>query len=554
MTAGQVLTRSPGVAIAVRLAIAALVLHLVLIQPNHPAAMTWQAPLLFALELPVILLLLTALRGRWVFGLRVVLTGILTLLAVLRSADFVMFTALARGFNPVADLVLVDAGLRLLSGAIGPLATAFAALGALLAVVCVGWAIWWATGIWAALAPPRAVARAAGLGTALAAFVAIAEIGMALGKWSLPAAPPGAAFTARLAYERAVTVRQTLIDLAVFRAATRQDPYAGRMGLLDHLVQADRDVLVVFVESYGRSSMETPFYAQTHRATLRAAQTRLRGAGLAMRTGLLEAPTRGGQSWLSHATFANGLWVNDQTRYGAMLASGRETLFHVAARAGFTTAAVMPQITLEWPEAEEMGFDHILAARDLGYAGAPFNWVTMPDQFTFAALDRLVREPAERPVFAQIALGSSHAPWTPVPSLVPWDEVGDGRIFDPMAAAGDPPDVVWRDRERVRAQYRKAIDYALATVLDYAALHADDPPLMIVLGDHPAADFVALDSRADVPIHVIGPPDLVARLDALGWQDGLIAGAQMAPLPMDRMRDLLIEAFSSGADMQGPRE
>jgi hypothetical protein len=102
----------------------------------------------------------------------------------------------------------------------------------------------------------------------------------------------------------------------------------------------------------------------------------------------------------------------------------------------------MPQITLDWPESARMGFETVLAAGDLGYAGLPFNWVTMPDQFTFAALDRLLRTASDdRPLFAQLALGSSHAPWVPVPDLVPWEEIGDGTIFNAMALSGDPPDV-----------------------------------------------------------------------------------------------------------------
>jgi hypothetical protein len=56
--------------------------------------------------------------------------------------------------------------------------------------------------------------------------------------------------------------------------------------------------------------------------------------GLSMRSGCCGAPTRGGQSWLSHATFANGLWIDNQTSYGAVLASGRETLFHIAPKPG----------------------------------------------------------------------------------------------------------------------------------------------------------------------------------------------------------------------------
>jgi hypothetical protein len=195
-----------------------------------------------------------------------------------------------------------------------------------------------------------------------------------------------------------------------------------------------------------------------------------------------------------------------------------------------------------------MGFDTILAAKDLGYRGQPFNWVTMPDQFTLAALDRHLRaDPGARPLVAQVALISSHAPWVPVPALVPWEEIGDGRVFDAMAAAGDPPDVVWRDRDRVRAQYAKAVDYALSAVLAYAERHAAAPPLILVLGDHQAAPFVAQDARWDVPAHLIGPPHLVAAAAGWGWAPGLIPPAD-APAPgMEVMRDRILRAWSTGA-------
>lgn len=526
-----------------RLGLAAAILHLVLIQPNHPAALTFQALLLFPLELPVILLALIAAGGRVATGVRIVLTIAITVLCVLKAADFAMFTALARGFNPVADPALVGAGLRLLSGAIGVLPAAFATLGGGLAVVALAAATWWATGVWAALGVRRAARIVTGAGAVVFAGLAMAQVGQSTGAWRLPVSPPGAAFTARVGVERAVLIRDTLRELSTFRAATDRDPHADRSDLFDRI---DRDVLIVFVESYGRTSLDTPYYADLHLDTLSRSAARLDALGMSMASGLLEAPTMGGQSWLSHATVANGLWVSDQIRYRAVLASGRETLYHLAARSGFHTATVMPQITLAWPEARLMGFETILAADDLGYEGEPFNWVTMPDQFTFAATDRLLREALDEPVFVQIALGSSHAPWVPVPELVAWDEIGDGRIFNEMAASGDPPEVVWRDRDRVRAQYRKSIDYALSTVFDYAARHADAPPLMVVIGDHQAAEFVALDDRADVPVHVIGPQHLVAQVSAVGWTEGLIPDPRMPVLGMDRMRDLLIEAFSSG--------
>lgn len=526
-----------------RLALAALILHLLLVQPNHPDAMTWGALAAVPLELPVILLaLIAAGRSRLGAALRTALVAALTLIVVLKAADFAMFTALSRGFNPVADLALVEAGVRLLVGAIGPILAVLAVVGALLAIVAVAVAAWWATGVWSAVALPR-LRVAAAVGALACAGIATAEIGAATDRWELPVTPPGTAFTARFGIERVEMTRNTLADLARFRDAAASDPYAAAEGLLNLV---DRDVLIVFVESYGRTSLDTPLFADLHRQTLAEGESRLAARGLSMASGLLASPTRGGQSWLAHATVANGLWVDGQTRYGAVLASGRQTLFHLARRAGFHTAAVMPQITLDWPESSVMGFDTILAARDLGYEGPPFNWVTMPDQFTFAALDRLLREEVrDKPLFVQVATGTSHAPWVPVPEVIPWEEIGDGRVYDEVARSGDPPEVVWRDRDRVRAQYRLAVDYALRTVLAYAERHADDPPLMIVMGDHQTAGFIALDERPDVPIHVIGPDHLVALIRDIGLSPGLIPPDDAPVRPMDEVRDLILEAFTA---------
>lgn len=538
----------PALRLALRLLLATLVLHVVLVQPNHPDAMTWRALAVFPLELPVVIFGLLALgNGAVGRAVRSALVAALMLISVLKAADFAMFTALARGFNPVADLVLVGAGLRLLTGAIGLVLTILAVIAALIGIAVVAAALWWATGAWARVPVRRGSARgAAALAAMLCAAVATAEIGGAMGRWSLPAHPPGAAFTARVGVERWLQARATLTDLRLFEAAARSDAYAGAEGLLDRI---DRDVIVVFVESYGRTSLDTPFFAGLHRETLAAAEADLAARGLTMASGFLRSPTQGGQSWLAHATFSNGLWVDGQTRYGAVLVSGRQTLFHLARDAGFHTAAVMPQITLDWPEGLVMGFETILAADDLGYRGRPFNWVTMPDQFTFAALDRLLRdEDDDRNLFIQIATGTSHAPWVPVPELVEWEMIGDGTIFNEMADAGDPPDVVWRDRDRVRAQYRLAVDYALRTVFAYAARHSENPPLMIVLGDHQAAGFIALDDRPEVPMHVIGPADLVARTEAWGLAPGLTPEPDTPVIPMDRMRDLILDTFTSGPD------
>ncbi|ABD53221.1 hypothetical protein [Jannaschia sp. CCS1] len=532
-----------------RLAIAALILFLVLIQPNHPAALAWGALGVFPLELPAILLAMIAFgKGRIGRVIRLLLTIVLVFVAILKTADIIMFDALSRGFNPVADLPLIDAFIRLLSGTLGPVLTGAASIGAVLVAVLIAWLIWWALGVWSRVSVRPWLARGSGLAAAVTTLLVIAEAGDTMGQWDLPAQPPGTAFTARLGAERVGMIRRTIIELRAFRDEVANDPFTGADGLF---AQIDRDVLIIYVESYGRTSFDTLFYADLHRETLATYQARLGDLGLSMQSGFLASPTHGGQSWLAHSTVANGMWIDNQVRYAAALSSGRETLFHHAANAGLRTATVMPQITLDWPEALVMGFEEILTFDDLGYEGLPFNWVTTPDQFTLAALDRLLRDANDpRHLLAQVALISSHAPWVPVPEIVPWEDIGDGTIFNEIAASGDTPAVVWRDRERVRFQYRLAVDYALQAVFEYAVLHADDPPLMVVIGDHQAASSIGLDERREVPIHIIGPDALVSALGEIAPSGGLLPDENAGVIPMDALRDIFLEAYSDAPDQR----
>jgi hypothetical protein len=527
------------VAQALRFFLAAGALWLILIQPNHPGALTWGALRLFPLELPVILAALVGLPGRARL-FRAVLVAALIAIALLKAVDFAMFLAFNRGFNPVTDWGLIGAGWNLGSGTLGAPMAALAVLaaGALAAGIAV--LLWWATDIWAALSPPPGLRRGALALAAVSGAYAVAEIGHAGAVWRLPFDPPGAAFTARLGWERASLVRRTRDELSAFRAAAATDSEAGRPGQLARL--GGRDVLVVFVESYGRASFDNPRYAPTHLATLREGERTLADAGLAIRSGWLASPIEGGQSWLAHATLASGLRVDDQIRYAALLASPRQTLWQIAAGAGYRTAAVMPQITVAWPEGTRLGFGTRLAAADMGYAGPAFNWVTMPDQFTLAALPRLLPA-SEKPLFATVVLVSSHAPWVPVPEMIPWNEVGDGAVFARFTEDAPAPVEVWADDDLVRDQYRLAIDYSLRVLFDWAARQGPEGPLLIVLGDHPAVGFVSGVGSPDVPVHLIGPAEALAPFAGWGWTAGAVPAADLPDWPMEAFRDRFLAAL-----------
>lgn len=523
--------------------LAAAILHLVLIAPNQPTAMTLAALTMVPLELPVILLLLWLMppKSDWNRPTRFGLVGVLVLTLVGRIADYATFTAFDRGFNSIVDWRLIEAGWLTLVASTGWTLALVAAGSTILAIVIVGLLINWATGIWAALATQRLARPWLLTGTALGLVLMITDIGFHRNLWAHN--PPGDAFTTRTATSDAIQWSRTLTALNRFSQSIKNDPFAGQNNLLSRLTQ--NDVLIIYVESYGRSSFDNPLYAQTHIPTLVQAQQRLANQNLEMRSGWLEAPMVGGQSWLSHSTIASGLQISNQGLYRMLINSQRPTLYHYAQRAGFQTVAVMPGIRMDWPEGEYFGFDVIFDADSLGYEGEPYNWVTMPDQFTLSAFDRFSRRQSPRqPLFAQIALISSHAPWTPIAPVMAWNAVGDGSIFSQWADSGDPPEVVWQDMARVRDQFRQSVDYSLQVAFSYAEQQFPNSPLIVILGDHEPARFVSQVPGRDVAVHFIGSPEQIAAINPWQWTPGLVPAKDLPVWPMDQFRDQFINAFS----------
>ncbi|WP_430511504.1 hypothetical protein [Pannonibacter phragmitetus] len=347
--------------------------------------------------------------------------------------------------------------------------------------------------------------------------------------------------------ERLRVVARSIADLSAFEAELVQ---AADLPPLEQLFARvrGRDVVLVFIESYGRSAIEDPRYAPLTGPRLAAVQAELEGAGYAMASGWARSPTVGGLSWLAHGTLLSGLWVDSQARYDLLMRSERPSLNRLFRDAGWQSVAVMPAITMDWPESAYYGYDKVLAAKDLGYTGKPFNWVTMPDQYTLSAFDRLAMRPAAaagKPVMAEIALISSHAPWTPVPSLIDWEDAADGSNFNAQAENGDSPAVVWADPERVRGQYIRTIDYALETLGSYIA-RSEGEALYVFLGDHQPASIITGEGVSrDVPVHIVSRDrELIARFLGQGFTPGMMPAAGAPEQGMDGLRDVLIKAMS----------
>jgi len=67
-----------------------------------------------------------------------------------------------------------------------------------------------------------------------------------------------------------------------------------------------------------------------------------------------------------------------------------------------------------------------------------------------------------------------------------------------------------------------------------------------MLGDHEPARFVSGVDGFDVPLHIIGPPELVDYFPPLGWTEGMIPDPDLPSVRMDGLRDLLLRSLSTG--------
>ena len=505
------------------------------------AAAALEVTIIFAL-LALVAALRTGRRGQ-VFATAVALAT--TLVVVLKSAEIVISESLGRPLNPLLDVHLAKSVVHLLTETLGgPLGwLCLAALALLPGLVFAG-----------SFAAVRGAQRA--LGWSFARHTTFALCAALIGLFAVQQLFPQALGQRRPVSSHASltllnqwrSAETVLAGMRAFEAAVARDPF--RTVPAEYLLaRLDRaDVLLMFVESYGRSALELPRYAETLVPTLETFEQRLAARGLFAASAWLTSPTVGGQSWLAHGTLESGLWLADQAHYDALIHSERLTLTRAFARAGYRTVALKPAITRPWPQGERLGFAKIYAAADLGYAGEPYNWVTMPDQYTLAVLERAERAGAGSPLFAEVSLISSHAPWTPIaPVLEDWSAIGDGSVFSQWADEGDPPVVVWRDLDRIRTQYARALDYVLGVLASYAASFVDERTLLILVGDHQPAPLITGDGAGrDVPIHVIsGDPDLLAPFVAWGFTSGMRLPARAPVKRMDAFRDFFLGAFSA---------
>ncbi|HEY6923793.1 MAG TPA: hypothetical protein VI653_10010 [Steroidobacteraceae bacterium] len=307
----------------------------------------------------------------------------------------------------------------------------------------------------------------------------------------------------------------------------------------------NRDVLVIFLESYGRVTYEHADIAREVTPARERLAATVNRTGRSMVSAFVTSPTFGGGSWLAHSSLMSGIDVNDPDRYGLLLTQERPTLASFFAQNGYRVVADMPGIRQRWPEGSFYRFDALYNAPTLNYQGPEFGWWRIPDQFSLAVLDaREIQPQPRKPLFVLFPTINTHMPWRPIPPLQSdWHRVLTRKPFDaPEVEHSLKETPAWTN---LGASYAASFVYSFQLLTSYLVARADHDFVLILIGDHqPAATVSGENAPWDVPVHVITrSPEIVASLKRSGFVDG----ATPAPRPISRMNALsqtLLDAFS----------
>lgn len=392
-----------------------------------------------------------------------------------------------------------------------------------------------------ALASPRP-RPAIGLGgLLLAACFAGHGIGGHDTRWffSMPVAPI-------VAHQAGVLAGQLLPGQASARLSPSPDFARGRLAGLH-----GADVLLVFAESYGASTLDDPRQAAAlapQRAQL--AQALATGGRQAV-SARVRSPTFGGASWLAHAALLAGVDTRDPGAYELLLATQRPTLVRHFQAHGWRTVNWMPGLQRPWPEGRFYGFDRYADAQHTGYRGPAFGYWRIPDQASMALLhaQELAAPPGERaPRFIVFATLASHAPFRPLPPYVSdWERLASAEAYTPAELARSMAEPVsW---QAPVPAYLDALGYTFQWLGDYLAHRAPRQLLTIVIGDHqPLASVSGAGVSWDVPVHIISADaSLLGRFEAHGFRPGLLPAQGPAATDMHALTPLLLSVFDGTA-------
>jgi phosphatidylglycerophosphate synthase len=533
--------RTIGVALTI---LAALLVWAAFVAPDQPQYLTLNGFLRLPLEL-LVLIALALVLPRTPRRIVAVIAGLaLTLVVVLKGINYEVFKTFDRPFDPIGDTSQLGNGLETLRSLVGRTETKLIEVGVVVGVIVLAVLL-----VLSMLRLTRVAAdnRQWAL-RAVTGIGALWALSWVFGAQLISHTPIASTLSAGLMVDEVQAVQADIHDRGVFAAEIKHDTFSHTPNNRLLTALRGKDVLLVFVEAYGQLAVQGAPFSPEVDSALAEGNERLASAGFSSRSGFLTSATFGGISWLAHSSLQSGLWVDSQLRYNQLMGEKRFTLAEAFKRAGWRTVDDIPSNDRAWPQGEKYyHYDKIYNRYQVGYHGPTFTYASMPDQYIFAALNRLeLAKPHKQPLFAEVDTVSSHMPWNRIPETVGWNQVGNGSIYNHTPEIHETG-AFWSNPPRVQAAYGKSIVYALNTLTSFVQNYGKKNLVMIVLGDHQPLPVVSgQHPNHDVPISIIAhDPKVLKRIGSWGWGPGL-KPSQHAPVwPMSAFRNRFLTAFDT---------
>ena len=331
---------------AVLTLLAVLIVWVALVTPDQLNRLTPGAFARLPLEGILVIALALVLPAGTRRLLACIVGPVIGLLLIVRILDMGFFEAFDRPFDPVADGSYTGIGIETLRDSIGRTEANLAVVGAVTIAIAVL--------VLTTLAVLRLTRVAAGNRRwslhAVTALGVVWVLCWMFGAQLVPDAPIASTSAAGLVVHEARAVQTGVEDPAIFAGQIRRDRYRTTPG--DKLLTGLRgkDVLLVFVESYGKVAVQGSSFSPRVDAVLDQGTKQLQAAGFSSRSAFLTSSTFGGISWLAHSTLQSGVWVDSQRRYDQLVKSNRLTLSQAFKRAGWRTVGDVPSNNRTWPE------------------------------------------------------------------------------------------------------------------------------------------------------------------------------------------------------------
>ncbi len=189
----------------------------------------------------------------------------------------------------------------------------------------------------------------------LAGLTAVWALCAGLSLQFVPGLPVASANATGLAVTQVRATQAALGDHRIFaQDISSSDPEASvpAADLLTGL--RGKDVIFVFVESYGQVAVRDSSIAPGVDAVLRQSTASLAGAGWSAQSAYLTSPTFGGISQLGPFDPAVGVVGDSRPRYAQLVDSSRFTLSDAFGKAGWRTVGDDPSDNTTWPAGTQL--------------------------------------------------------------------------------------------------------------------------------------------------------------------------------------------------------